>query len=292
MGESNSVGAKMKKILFFVGVMLTIILGGIFYYTISERQRHEFKVWFLNAGQGDSALIQFGDGETMLVDCGPDKRVLGELGRVLPFYVRTIDYVIATHSDLDHYGGCVDVLKRYDVKHIVVNDRSKFYDPYWREWDKAMRGEGAEIITMASPTLWTIAGDTLRFLSPDPSFKLDTKADDNNNYSIVFQLTHGAKSFLFTGDMEMPLEEALMWKYCSSAVIPCPALRSAVLKVGHHGSSGASSENFLAAVRPEQAIISVGPNRYGHPSRRALKHLERVGTEILRTDRLGAILMR
>lgn len=286
----------MKKLFIVLSIIVGLSLGGFFYYTVSERHRREFKIWFLDVGQGDSALIQFGDGETMLVDCGPDKRVLGELGRKLPFYARTIDYVIATHPDLDHYGGCVDVLKRYNVRHVVVNGRSKFYDSYWREWDQVMRAEGAEIITMASPTLWTIAGDTLQFLSPDPTLKLDTRADDSNNYSIVFRLTHGDGIFLFTGDMETPLEEALMQKHCPTSTSTvggsCPALRSTVLKVGHHGSPGASSEDFLAAVRAKHAVISVGPNRYGHPSRRVLRHLERAGAEILRTDQLGAILIR
>lgn len=286
----------MKRGLLILFLVCLIGTGGFFYYTVSERHRREFKIWFLNVGQGDSALVQFSDGETMLVDCGPDKRVLGELGRKLPFYARTIDYILATHPDLDHYGGCVDVLKRYNVKHIVVNGRSKLYDPYWREWDQVMRAEGADIITMASPTLWTIAGDTLQFLSPDPALKLDARADDSNNYSIVFRLTHGNEFFLFTGDMEMPLEKALMQKHClvSTSTVGgnCQALRSTVLKVGHHGSPSASGEDFLAAVRAKRAVISVGSNRYGHPSRRVLIHLERAGAEILRTDQLGAILIK
>ncbi|MBI5729135.1 MAG: MBL fold metallo-hydrolase [Candidatus Magasanikbacteria bacterium] len=319
----------MKKVVIIIGVVL-LVMGGWFYYIISEQHRHEFKVWFLNIGQGDSALIQFENGETMLVDCGANRKVLSQLGAVVPFYVHTIDYVLATHPDLDHYGGCVDVLKRYDVKHIIVNGRTKPYDPYWREWDKAIHNEGAEIITMTSPTVWTIASDTLQFLSPDPALKIDTKADDSNNYSIVFRLTHGAETFLFTGDMEVPLENALLEKYCpSTSVIPnlignpslgsyssssmdsrfrssrwsfgeaggndkyeCPTLRSDILKVGHHGSPGASGEDFLTAVRAKQAVISVGPNRYGHPSLRVIKHLERAGAEILRTDQRGAILVR
>lgn len=286
----------MKRGLLVLFMICLVGLGGFFYYTISEQHRHEFKVWFLNVGQGDSALIQFTDGETMLADCGANKRVLGELGQVLPFYEHTIDYVLVTHPDLDHYGGCVDVLKRYYVKHIVVNGRGKPYDPYWREWDKAMREEGAEVVTTAIPTMWTVANDTLQFFSPDPALKLDTKADDSNDYSIVFRLTHGAESFLFTGDMEIPLEQALLLKYCpmSTSTVGgnCSTLRSDVLKVGHHGSPGASSEDFLAAVHPKQAVISVGPNRFGHPSRRVLKHLERAGAKILRTDELGAILIR
>jgi len=276
-----------KKIIIFLAAGI-LIVGGLFLYIYldSHRPKH-FSVTFLNIGQGDSALIKFENGQKMLVDCGPNKIVLSRLGRILPFYDRTIDYVLATHPDLDHYGGCVDVLRRYKVKTIIINGREKTNDPYWQEWNKAMREEpGATIVTMASPTSWNIASDTLHFISPDPSLLLSVGPADSNNYSIVFKLTHDRESFLFTGDMELPLENALLAKYCTSL---CSALHADTLKVGHHGSESSSSENFLSFIQPKQAVISVGRNRYGHPSRRVLKHLERVGAEILRTDQLGNI---
>lgn len=281
----------MKKTVIIFTVIFVVMLGGFFYYQNSENKRHQFKVWFLNIGQGDSALIQFADSTTMLVDCGANRRVLAELGRVLPFYIRSIDYVIATHPDLDHYGGCVDVLKRYQVKHIVINGRSK-NDSFWREWDRAIRQEGAEIITMSSPTIWKIGSSTLQFLSPDPTLALDLKADDSNNYSIVFKLTQPishatARTFLLTGDMEMPLENALMKKYC--ATDSCASLQADILKVGHHGSLSSSGEQFIKIVNPKEAVISVGKNNYGHPVLRVIRHLERAGALIRRTDTEGVI---
>ncbi len=349
-GATHNTQCVKHKIIIISIVIVLGIIGGIFYYTRAEAWRHTFHVTFLNIGQGDSALIQFADGETMLVDCGPNSKVLSELGNNLPFYIHTIDYVLATHPDLDHYGGCVDVLRRYDVKHIIVNGRTK-QDPYYKEWDKAMREEtyeGAqrndhpfipsflrrghpvpsEIIVMKAPQTWTIASSTLQFLSPDESLSLKAAADDSNNYSIVFKLTSptpsnspsgsdtvgteslqdrgsGPKTFLFTGDMEVPLEEALIQKYCATAVsstgvgaenfLPlqstnCPTLQSDILKVGHHGSNSSSGEDFLRFVKPYIAIISVGKNKFGHPSLRVMKHLERVGAKILRTDEVGDIV--
>jgi competence protein ComEC len=346
----------MKKIIFiFAGCFL--LVGGIllYIYLDSHRLKH-FSVTFFNIGQGDSALIQFTNGQKMLVDCGANRKVLARLGKALPFYDRTIDYLVATHPDLDHYGGCVDVLKRYTVKNIIVNGREKKYDPYWQTWNKVMREEtyddhpltpsflrrgqrrAAEIITMASPTVWTIAKGTLQFLSPDPALKLETGADDSNNYSIVFKLTHGSETFLFTGDMEDPLEKAVMGKYCVTStqlssraesrsrdasignpltresqrssdsstrgVYPersrmgsgrndseCPALRADILKVGHHGSDSGTSEAFLSVVQPDQAVISVGRNKYRHTSLRVIRKLERIGAESLRTDRQGEIII-
>ena len=315
----------MKKIFLIITISL-LVIGGIFAYIYFDSHRpKQFEVDFLNIGQGDSALIQFANGQKMLVDCGPNRIVLSALSRHLPFYDKTIDYVLATHPDLDHYGGCVDVLKRYNVKNIITNGREKTYDPYWQECNRTMHAEpGATIVTMASPTMWTIASNTLQFMSPDPSFNLNVAAADSNNYSIVFKLTHGTETFLFTGDMEIPLENALMEKYCvtstsetSPPVLPfakgrknrdpllskgegrersrsfaCPTLHADVFKVGHHGSDTGSSEKFLSVVKPGTAVISVGKNKYGHPTLRVLKHLERTGAAVLRTDQLGDIVER
>ncbi len=285
---------KLRWLFVVVGLLAVIAFGGFLYYRYAEKWRHTFHVTFLNIGQGDSALINFADGTTMLVDCGPNKKVLSELGKTLPFYVRTIDYVLATHPDLDHYGGCVDVLKRYDVKHIIINGKSK-NDAYYREWDTVMKAEGVDIVVMHAPQTRTIAKSTLQFLAPDDSLNLDTSKDDSNNYSIVFKLTSNTgRTFLFTGDMEQPLEMALTKKYCYDTipVSPCEALRADTLKVGHHGSDSSSSELFLRMVSPRQAILSVGKNKYGHPSLRTIRHLDRTGADVLRTDVLGDIMIK
>ncbi|MCX6780029.1 MAG: MBL fold metallo-hydrolase, partial [Candidatus Magasanikbacteria bacterium] len=98
--------------------------------------------------------------------------------------------------------------------------------------------------------------------------------------------------FLFTGDMEMPLEDAILEKYCSDNIFPCPSLAADYLKVGHHGSESSSGVKFLKAVSARYSIVSVGAkNRYGHPSMRVLKKLERAKMEIWRTDLKGDIIL-
>ena len=321
----------MRKKHVIIILVLIAVIGGIFLYTKLNNSQKHFQVTFFDIGQGDAALIQFNDGKKMLVDCGADRKILAKLGRALPFYDRAIDYVLATHPDLDHYGGCVDVLKNYKVKEIIINGRKKENDPYWRVWDKAIKDEGAIVKILNSPQVWTIASSSLEFFSPDSSLDLDVAAADSNNYSIVFKLENKGLSYLFTGDMEEPLEKVLAHKYCSSIAgvqnieplqqtqsntvagdqnieplpqtrtntvgaqyfVPsdvCPALQSDILKVGHHGSDSSSGEDFLNLVNPKQAIISVGKNKYGHPSLRVMKKLERAGAEILRTDEAGDIV--
>lgn len=285
MGESVSFS---KKIIIIA--VLLVLIGGLFLYTKLNNSQKHFQVTFFDIGQGDAALIQFADGEKMLVDCGPDRKILAKLGRALPFYDRTIDYVLATHPDLDHYGGCVDVLKNYKVKEVIINGHKKENDPYWRAWDQAIKDEGSIVKVMTNPEEWQIASSTLQFFSPDSALPLEVAPADSNNYSIVFKLKNDRTSFLFTGDMEEPPEKALAHKYCSASSTVCPTLQSDVLKIGHHGSDTASGEEFLNLVRPQTAIVSVGKNKYGHPSLRVLKKLERVEAEILRTDVAGDIV--
>lgn len=286
-----------KKLILIFALILFVAMGGVAYFFYTQNLARQFKVTFLNIGQGDSALINFGNGEKMLVDCGPDTSVLFALGRNLPFYDRTIDTLLVTHPDRDHYGGCVDVLKRYNVKNIILNGHKKLDDPYWVAFDEAARAEpGAKIEVINGGEKMQVGSSTLNFYSPDANLYLPIAAADSNNYSIVFKLTApNKKTFLFTGDMEEPLETALMKKYCGVVdrgqnTDACLALQTDVLKVGHHGSNGATGEDFLKAVAPKIAVISVGKNRFGHPTLRVIRHLERAGATILRTDQLGDIV--
>jgi competence protein ComEC len=285
------------KIIFIIAGVAAAGVAIFLYYFVALAAAHKFRVTFLNIGQGDSSLIEFGNGQKMLVDCGPDATVLFRLGAHLPVFDRTIDYLLDTHTDLDHFGGCASVLERYQVKNVVLNGQDKSYDQAWQQFIKAIADEGAKVIFINGHDTWHIGSTTLEFFSPDDELGLPLTAADPNNYSIVFKLTNpSGKTFLMTGDMEEPLENVVMKKYCSeflSSTTPnCPALKSDVLKVGHHGSNSGTTEEFLRAVRPSTAIISVGArNTFGHPSPRTLMHLKRASTTVLRTDQSGDIIV-
>src|SRR5262249_9805741 len=128
------------------------------------------------------------------------------------------------------------------------------------------------------------SGANLEVLNPPGNGEWITKVRPGgsveNANSVVMRLTYGNFSMLFTGDAESETEETLMK---SSAT-----LRSQVLKVGHHGSRYATSDEFLKAVAPEVAIISSGAgNRYGHPAQSTLDRLQKAGVKIYRTDLNG-----
>lgn len=296
----------MAKAIRFVFILLIITFGLIIYVRFengklevkietkenaaSVRDKNNLRVTFLDIGQGDASFIEFPTGEQMLVDCAVDSRILSALGRVMEFYDRDLDYLIITHPDSDHYGGCEDVLRRFQVKNIIYNDGRKFGDPVWESFWQAVQDENAVYYPVNKQAVWQINSSTINFIYPDHSVVSSTafapgqKEMGDNNASVVFRLDCAGKSVLFTGDMENELEQYLLNKDAKQ-------LDSNILKVGHHGSGGASGKLFLEAVTPEYAGISVGAgNTYGHPSLRVLKRLERAGAKMFRTDLHGDVV--
>ncbi|OGH58812.1 MAG: hypothetical protein A2725_03620 [Candidatus Magasanikbacteria bacterium RIFCSPHIGHO2_01_FULL_33_34] len=288
----------MKKTFFIVLAFLVVVIVMLIYIkidkktiiksventSISPQDKNEFKsylkVSFLDVGQGDASMIEWPSGKQMLVDCGRDASVLSGLGDFMPFYDKYIDYLLITHPDYDHFGGCIDVLKRFDIGEIVYNGLvadNKAWDYFW---DLAI-SEGATITRISKLDTWKIENSELKFLYPDSDISI--KGINNNDSSIVFLLSFGEMDILFTGDAEEGLEEYLVTTYDN-------ILDSEILKVGHHGSGTSSITKFIDAVKPKYSVISVGEdNNYGHPSLRVLKRLERVQSEVFRTDLLGNI---
>ncbi len=288
---------KNMRNIFFLAMLAFLILFVVF---SPDRKTQETDIpslpapkiytTFLDIGQGDASLITFDTGEQMLVDCGEDATVLEALGRHMGREDRLIDYLVVTHPDTDHYGGCIDVLRRFSVSTIVTNGLRKSEDSLWREFDRVAEEKGSVQKVIQAQESWSIGSSTVFFLYPDhsiaknPRIPLGTTVAEDNNTSIVMKLVFGASDVLFTGDAEAPLESYLMSKDIDGLDVD-------VLKVGHHGSKNSSQTDFLTRVSPEHAVISVGKkNKYGHPAPRVLKRLERSGATMWRTDLSGDIL--
>ena len=285
MGEPDSGRA---KIILTIAALIIICAVVLFWLKFAESR--EFRVIFFNVGQGDAALIRFPSGAKMLVDCGMNRDVLRKLGKYLPFYDRTIDYLLITHPDTDHYGGCADVLRRYDVKKVITNGTDKDADSYWQVWKGNLLSENAvESVATAGMQIGE-SGVTLEFFNPNSALR---ETDDNNN-SLAFRLTYGTTTIFFSGDIEEKTEKNILARYCGTTTIMsgCDAVKSEYLKVAHHGSDSSSNEDFLRAVFPSYAVISVGKNRFGHPSLRVMRKLERADAVIWRTDEVGDIIIR
>ena len=207
------------------------------------------QVHFLNIGQGDATFIETPDGIQMLIDGGADSAVLRELSQLMDPFDRAIDVVVATHPDLDHVGGLVDVLNRYEVGSVLMTE-NEHDTPAAAAFNEAVAAEGA-VVTYAD------AGQQFEVIVFSPQG--DERLWESNTASIVTQVRYGSTTFMLTGDAPAEIENYLVEVYGE-------VLRSDVLKLGHHGSKTSTSESFLDAVSPQYAVVSAGiGNRYGHP---------------------------
>lgn len=234
------------------------------------------RVHFFDIGQGDSILIEAGRNQQILIDGGPDRTVLQRLGEVMPSFDRRIELVIATHPDLDHYGGLTEVVRRYEVPYLMVHLQDGA-EPYEEMLGRVRRRNG---LVMAGGQRLKLPHGELEVLDPRIPGQRGP-ISDKNDASIAVKLRLFDQTFLMAGDAEKAEEARL---------VRGGVLDSDVLKANHHGSKSSSWENFLTAVRPEWCIISVGrKNRYGHPHPDALERLRRSGCRIARTDQSGTI---
>jgi competence protein ComEC len=267
------------KIFLFLGVA-TAILGLCFFLFFYHPQRL-LEVDFLNVGQGDSELIKTPYGQTILIDGGPDNKVLAELGRNLPWLDRKIDLVINTHPHDDHVSGLIDVLKKYQVKKILMTGAQSNAPPF-EEFLKVRAGKNTPVIIVSGQEKIRLGDDlVLEILYPG---KNDLGADLNED-SIVAKLIYKDKSFLFTGDADDKTEAELIAEKID--------LKADVLKVGHHGSETSSSLNFLRAVSPQVAVIECGlNNQFGFPKADTLWRLSKAGAKIFRTDLNGTVRIK
>lgn len=258
-------------------LLLLIIFNIFIFYAIYYIDSSSLSVSFLDVGQGDAIFIKSPSGRQMLVDGGPNGSVLRELGKIMPFYDRSIDVVLATHADQDHIGGLVEVLKRFKVD-LFIETNATSTSAVYVELENLLKEKKIKKEIIITPEILTLDSNVdFDILFPNQN----TANWETNDASIVGKLIYGNNSFLLTGDLPQKLEKVLVNEYGSF-------LKSDVLKVGHHGSKNSSSEIFIHTVLPTYSIISAGlDNRYGHPAPETLEILKQFG---LSTQTGGQIL--
>jgi len=206
-----------------------------------------------------------------------------ELSKKLSFWDRTIDLIVCTQPHADHVTGLVDVLQRYKVRQVLEAEVS-YNSSIYQEWCNVVEDKGIEYgIARAGQEIDLGSGIKLEVLNP-PEILFDGTSDDVDNNGLVLRLSWGLVSFLFTADIREEAEFELIGQRAN--------LKSTVLKVAHHGSETSTTSQFLAAVDPEVAVISVGAdNPFGHPSPEVVERLiDRLGEDnIYRTDEDGTV---
>lgn len=266
---------QIRKIIFY---FYLIIFGSFLFLSFilySEFSRINLEFYVFNVGQGDAIFIRTPDKYNILIDGGPDNTVVYKLGKYLPFYDHQIDLMILTHPHSDHVVGLVEVLKRYQVKKILITG-VEYNSPDYSAWlDKISEKDVPTVIVDRPGKIFLGQRVELIILIPDQSL-FKQKIKNLNNTSIVTKLLFASSSIILMGDFED--EESLLSK----------DLKADILKVGHHGSKTANDPKFLEAVKPEIAVISCGQgNKFNHPSQQILDNLRNLGIKIWRTDKDG-----
>ena len=239
------------------------------------------EVTFLDVGQGDSILLRTRE-QNILIDAGEVEYGQTVVDDLADYGVEELDLVIATHMHSDHMGGMAAVVEALPVDTFVMTALPDSMVPTTRVYENlltALEESPETAVEAAEPgAVYDLGGGvTLTILGPLTDY------DDLNLTSVVCRVTPGARSFLFTGDMEREAEQDLLEAGAD--------LDADVLKVGHHGASTSSTEDFLAAVSPAASVIEVGTgNSYGHPTGQTLERLQSYGP-IYRTDLDGAVVV-
>ncbi len=263
-----------KTIRLVLSLVLLVAFFGL--PSTSTAAAQTMKVHFIDVGQGDATYIKMPNGENVLIDGGRQ----GQGDKIIAYLkkekVSQIDVMIATHPDADHMGGLDEVLKAFKVKAVYAPKVEHTTNAY-KDFLKAVKAKNLKIKTAKSGVNLGLKGVTAKFVGPTK----DYAKSDLNNWSAVLHVTYNKNKFLFAGDAEKAAE--------TDMVKSKQTLQADVLKVGHHGSKTSSNTDFLKVVKPKYAVISVGKNSYGHPTKEVLDRFKAAKSTVYRTDQKGTI---
>lgn len=281
---------EIKKILlntYFLkiisAVIIVLILNNCF------NKNFDFKMHFIDVGQGDCSLIITPTGKRLIIDAGEGENSGYDYGKnvVLPYLldkgINKIDYIIVSHCDSDHIGGIYYILENVEVEKILIGVQPENSENLMKLIDISKK-EKIEIITLEMGDKYKIDEEIIiEVVWPSSENIIEENALNNN--SLVFKLIYNDFSILFTGDIEEIAERKILDKYEG-------VLESDILKVAHHGSKTSSSKEFLAKVKPRGVLIGVGDkNKFGHPNKEVLKRIKENTFQIYRTDINGEIVI-
>lgn len=277
--------SNIKKIIFIVFVVLLFFIYEQFdNYDLLPKNR--LSVLAIDIGQGDSFLVKFPNEKVALIDAGnADKNFDNGKQIILPLLnklgISKIDYAFISHVDADHYMGFISLIKNFPIEKIykpTLNiEESKDYN-----LESLIKSKKIPIVYYNKEKI-QIGNSVLYILNEKV---IEKEAKSVNDKSGLFKLVYGKNSLLFTGDLGVKMERKYVDYYNNF-------LQSDVLKAGHHGSKTSSSENFIKKVKPKIALISAGiENKFKHPSNEIVERFIQNNVKILRTDLMGAILLK
>ncbi len=244
-------------------------------------------VHFINVGQGDAIAIKFPNNKIMLIDSGPKDSQNSLIAYIKDEVLKgnkdtTIDYLLLTHSDLDHIGGASAIFSEFEVKQFFrpnIACASEALGNFWLKNEEAEYNAVIQQSSKESDLVTTILKGYITFSVGETLVQIFSPLniyDTTNAMSAVTKITYSDKSFLFTGDIQEDAEQDMVDIY--GKMLDCD-----VLKVAHHGSKTSTIKSFLDIATPKYAVISVGENSYGHPHYSTVSKLESIGAKVFTT---------
>ena len=286
-------------------LLILSLFSALIWLTVFSFPDNKLHLIFCDVGQGDATLITKGFNQ-ILIDGGPNDKVLSCLAQNMPFFDRTIEVVALTHPEADHLTGLLSVLDKYKVDNffsgpevnnsaiaIALVEKLKV-----KEKNEGLRlkslftGEKIVLGDISLETLWPeknwarqklsniVANKNLTFIS-NQVLGMQVGNLKLNQFSLVFLLNYQKINVLLMGDADSSVE--------NDVTLPSSLISLDILKFPHHGSKTGITEDFLAKIKPKEAVISVGKNSYGHPTTEALDLLKKYNVRIRRTDLEGDI---
>lgn len=267
-----SINIKLKRSKRLMICLIIVILLN-FTIPVVTSNRSNIEINFIDVGQGDSCLIRTSN-KKILIDGGgnmySESFDVGEkilLPYLLDRGICSLDYILVSHFDADHFQGLMYVIENMKVKNIILSNVGQESSEYY-EFLKLAKSKKINIIYVKNGDMIKIAEMKIEILYPDNE-KIVENAKNNN--AIVCKVIYENISMLFTGDIEKEAEEKILNMYGKEK------LESTILKVAHHGSKTSSTLEFVNAVNPKVALIGVGENnKFGHPNDEVLERLNKI----------------
>ncbi|MGH8013419.1 MAG: DNA internalization-related competence protein ComEC/Rec2 [Candidatus Binataceae bacterium] len=268
-----------------LALMLTALIADAGWWTWQRYFYPDLRITFLSVGEGDAAVVRFPGGRVMLIDGGgsffgsfdPGERI------VAPYLwsrrIMHVDYIALSHPDRDHFGGLIFIARNFSPSQFWTTGVTSNDASYTELLDAIKQaGTHTQLVDANTPML-LIGGARVRCLGPPAG----DAGENHNNTSMVLRMDYGHASFLFTGDLEAKGERELIESGAD--------LSATVLKVPHHGSDTSSTQEFLKAIQPRVAVISLGyHNRFHFPAPEVVGRYKNDGILLLRTDQDGAVM--
>lgn len=263
-------------------------------YDITARREGELRLHFLDVGQGDCTLVEFPDGQVLVVDAGDGSfTYANKLVRYVKGLKPTSLTMLVTHADFDHYGGFEALLDVFGAEKFYLPLLPFKDDGYVSLLKRIGKADCETEILTRYGTIANSCGAYLVAISP-----YSIGETDDNDSSTVLYFSYGGVNALFCADISAAREKRLVNEYALDETLfdsgDYTVRLSGVdlLKVAHHASGSSSSAEWLNLLKPETAVISCGAgNAYAHPSGEALLRLKAEGAEIYRVDELGDIVV-